>query len=256
MAEQEPCLLGLPSEIRLQIYHLLLNDKGRTVFEIRHESPELFKLEETPHRTSYRVLGRGLTRQSFPTTYHLVSDAEMHTAIMGANRQIHEETSYLLYGRHTFSFGRDIEAVVPFFSDITRRTRPFIHEIALFKQGSVYDRDYDRCEWSNVCEFLQKHMQLRSLKLVVEGGMPSMGWAGLPEYSVSDFKTLSSVKYEPLEWVWELLSVKGIGKLDVKSEIHHCPPSHSAAMGFFAAFSASIETGFTEFLRSEMLIET
>jgi hypothetical protein len=53
-----------------------------------------------------------------------------------------------------------------------------------------------------------------------------------------------------------LLSVKGIGKLDVKSEIHHCPPSHSAAMGFFAAFSASIETGFTEFLRSEMLIET
>jgi hypothetical protein len=179
----------------------------------------------------------------------------MHTSIMGVNRQIHEETSYLLYGRHTFSFGRDIEAIVPFFSDIMKDNRPLVHEISLVKQGSVYCRDYDRCEWSNVCEFLQKDMQIRCLVLVVEGGRPSLGWDGLPKYSVSDFKTLSSVKYEALEWVWELLSIRGVLKLDVKSEIHHCPPSHSSAMAFFAAFSASIESGFTEYLREELLIE-
>jgi len=91
------------------------------------------------------------------------------------------------------------------------------------------------------------------LKLIVEGGRPSMGWAPMPEYTVSDFKTLSTVKYESLEWVWELLSIKGLRKLDVSAEIHHCPPSHSSAMSFFAAFSASIETGFAEFLRSEMI---
>jgi hypothetical protein len=97
-------------------------------------------------------------------------------------------------------------------------------------------------------------MQLGSLKLVVEGGCPSLGWDGLPKYSPADFKTLSSVKYEPLEWVWELLSVKGIRNLIVSSEIRHCPPSHSSAMAFFVAFSASIETAFAEFLRAEMML--
>jgi hypothetical protein len=96
-------------------------------------------------------------------------------------------------------------------------------------------------------------MFVESLKLIVEGGRPSMGWVAIPEYTVADFKTLSTVRYEPLEWVWELLSIKGIRKLDVSSEIHHCPPSHSSAMSFFAAFSASIETGFAEFLRSQMI---
>jgi hypothetical protein len=99
-------------------------------------------------------------------------------------------------------------------------------------------------------------MQLGSLKLIVEGGRPSLGWDGPPNYSVADFKTLSNVKYEPLEWVWELLSVKGIRNVIVSSEIHHCPPSHSSAMAFFAAFSASIETAFADFLRAEMLTST
>lgn len=181
----------------------------------------------------------------------------MDTSIMGVNRKIYEETSYLLYGCHTFSFGRDVESIVPFFQDLTKQTKPLIHEISLVKQGSVYSRDYDRCEWTNVCEFLSGDMQIRSLKLVVEGGRPSLGWDGLPEYSVADFKTLASVRYEALEWVWELLSIKGLRNVEVSSEIHqHCPPSsHSNAMEFFAAFSASIEKGFAEFLRSELLVQ-
>lgn len=144
---------------------------------------------------------------------------------------------------------------MPFFSDMTKQTKPLIHEVCLVKQGFVYSRDYDRCEWSNFCDFIKSDLQLKSLKLVVEGGRPSLGWDALPEYTVADFKTLSSVKYEALDWVWELLAVKGIRNLVVSSEIHHCPPSHSAAMEFFAAFSASIETGFADFLRSEMVVQ-
>lgn len=81
-----------------------------------------------------------------------------------------------------------------------------------------------------------------------------MGWAGLDIYTPAAFKTLRSVKYESLEWVWELLKVKGIQKLDITSEIHHCPPTHSNAMEFFAAFSAAIELGFADFLKEEMLV--
>lgn len=97
-------------------------------------------------------------------------------------------------------------------------------------------------------------MRLQSLKMVVEGGRPSQGWEGLPHFSTNDFKTLQSVAYESLDWVWELLTIKGVQKLEVGSEVHHCPPSHSNAMAFFAGFSASIEHGFTDFLRQEMLI--
>lgn len=253
MADESP-FMRVPSEIRLMIYEHLFNDNDQKIFQIRNEDPETYKSRAPHTRTGYRVLGRDLVRQSKPTTYRLVNDVEMHTSIIGVNRKIYEETAHILYHNRTFDFGRDIEAIVPFFSDLTKHTRPFIQDISLVKQGSVYSRDYDRCEWSGVCDFLRDHMQIQSLKLVVEGGRPSLGWDGLPEYSAQDFSTLASVAYEPLEWVWQLLSVKGIRNLEVESEIHHCPPSHSSAMAFFAAFSSSIEKGFADFLR-EALVE-
>ncbi|KAH7308282.1 hypothetical protein BKA65DRAFT_176594 [Rhexocercosporidium sp. MPI-PUGE-AT-0058] len=253
MTDELSPFMRVPSEIRLMIYSLLFDDRNERTFEIRNQDPETYKRQDPHVRSQYRVLSRDLVRQSNATTYHLITDVDLHVSIMGVNRKIYEETVHILYGNRSFSFGRDIEAIIPFFSDVTKQTRPIIHEISLVKQGSVYARDYDRCEWSSVCDFLKDHMQVASLKLTVEGGRPSLGWEGLPEYSASDFKTLSNVRYEPLEWVWELLSIRGIRNLEVDSEIHHCPPSHSSAMTFFAAFSSSIEKGFTEFLRSELV---
>jgi len=256
MAAVQSPLLRIPSEIRLMIYDLLFDDKGHRTFEIRHESPKAYKGLGPHRRTSYRILTRSLMRQSLPTTYHLVTDVNLATSILSVDRKINEEATHQLYGCHSFGFGGDIEAVVPFFSDLRAKTRFLVNEISLVKQGYVYSRDYDRCEWSSVCEFIREKMRLSSLKLVVEGGRPSLGWKGFPGYTVADFKSLSNVRYEALEWVWELLAIKGISRLDVTSEIHHCPPSHSSAMAFFAAFSASIETGFAEYLRAEMGVTT
>ena len=247
--------MRLPSEIRLMIYDLLFDDRKQKTLEIRHRTPEDYKRRATPYRTTYRVLSRSLSRQSYPTTYCLATEAEIHVSIMGVNRKVHEETTHLFYGSHSFSFDRDVEAVVPFFSDLTAQTRPLIHEMSLTKQGSVYSRDYDRCEWSNLCEFVRDTMLLRSMKLVVEGGRPSMGWDGLQEFTVADYQTLSSVRYEALDWVWELLSIKGLRNLEIASRIHHCPPSHSNAMAFFAAFSSSIEKSFADYVRGQMLPE-
>lgn len=243
----------IPSEIRLLIYNLLLNDNDNQILEIRNEIPEHYKKRPSPSRTSYNIIGRDLARQSRLTTYCLNSDVEMHTSIMRVNRKIYEETAYVLYSTHSFSFQRDVEAIVPFFGDLTPRTRSLIQEISLVKQGSVYSRDYDRCEWAEVCNFLRDNMRLRSLHLVVEGGRPSMGWNETPTYSAKDFHTLSKVRHEQLEWVWELLTIKGIRKLKIGAEFRPCPPSRSNAMAFFAEFSASIEKGFAEFLRAELL---
>jgi hypothetical protein len=253
MADESP-FMRVPSEIRLMIYGLLFNDKDNQTLEFRNESAQQYKERTSALRTSYNVLGQDLGRQSRLTTYHLISDVEMHVSIMRVSRKIYEETAHTLYSTHSFGFGRDVEAIVPFFGDLTLQTRPLIREISLVKQGSVYSRDYDRCEWTEVCKFLRDNMRLRKLHLVVEGGRPSMGWDGLPTYSAEDFRTLSKVRHEPLEWVWELLTIKGIQHLEIGAEIRHCPPSHSNAMAFFAAFSASIEKGFKEFLRAELAV--
>jgi len=245
--------MRIPSEIRLMIYALLFDDNDHKTIEIRNRAPEDYKRRVIPHRTSYRVLGKDLTRQSHPTTYYLSTDTNIHVSIMGVNRKVHEETTHMFYGSHSFSFSRDVEAIVPFFSDLTKPTRALIQEVSLTKQGSVYSRDYDRCEWSNLCEFLREKMHIQSLKLTVEGGRPSLGWEGLKEFTVADFQTLSSVRYEALDWVWELKTIPGLRQLEITSEIHHCPPSHSNAMAFFAAFSSSIENSFADYLREEML---
>lgn len=256
MAVPSASLMGIPSEIRLSIIQHLLNDKGNTVFEIRNEDPDVFlRRPSTPRRSKYRVLGRDLIRQSRETTYRLVIDTDMHPQVMAVNRKLHEEASHELYTKHAFSFDRDIEAIVPFFDDLGTRTRPLVCEISLVKQGFVYSRDFDRCEWTSMCEALKSRMQIKKINLTVEGGKPSVGWTGLPQYTMDDYRTLASVRFDALEWVWKFLSITGIQELNVSDEIHHCPPSHSTAMEFFAAFSASINTGFTDFLRSELRIQ-
>lgn len=145
---------------------------------------------------------------------------------------------------------------MPFLGDLRPETRPLIDEICLSKQGFVFSRDYDRCEWREVCAFIANHMIIRGLKLVVEGGKPRGGWTqvfGGQTFSAEDFKVLRKARHEPLEWVWELLAIKGLQRVEVSSEIHQAPLHHSKNMTFFAEFSASIDNGFSEFLRSELV---
>ena len=50
------------------------------------------------------------------------------------------------------------------------------------------------------------------------------------------------------------LDIKGLQELDVRAVVEHCPPaSNSMAMAAFVRFSASVESGFAQFLRQAML---
>lgn len=159
----------------------------------------------------------------------------------------------MLYARHSFDFGGDIEAMVPFLSDLTPRSRELVHDISLTKKGSAYMREFDRCEWENVCEFVAKDMVVRKLVLRVMGAKPPAGLVDIPTYTASDFKLLASVNYEGLEWVQALLNIRTLHELEVIPELEHCHPPRSSAMAFYISFSASIEYGFAEYLASEML---
>jgi hypothetical protein len=246
-------MMRIPSELRLLIYDYLLDDGGHKTLCIRSEETSAYTGSGNHKRTGYRILVGSLHRQSRPTTYRLMTPTNLQTAIFSVNRTIYEEASTLLYSTHAFDFGDNIEAIVPFFSDFRSQTRPLVQQLSLIKQGDIYCRDFDRCEWANACEFLAEHMRLRKLALTVIGGKPLTGWEGIPEYTPRDFRLLS--RYEPFEWIRQLAAIESLEELEVLSEIRPCPPLRSNAMALFIAFSASIDTGLTKFLKAEMLGE-
>ncbi|KAI9644589.1 hypothetical protein NHQ30_006610 [Ciborinia camelliae] len=214
--------MRIPPEVRVMIYKLLFDDKNNKVFEIRNQNPNAYaNRANRPLRSSYGV-DRSLMLQSVCTTYHLCTAVDIHTSIMSVNRQIYGESAHLLYENRIFSFYKDIEAVDPFFSDLTPGMR-------------------------------SDQIQLKSLKLIIEGGRPRLGWGNLTRYTSADFKTLSRVAFEPLEWAFQLLEIKGIQRLKITSEMHSIPPPSRSSMAFFSAFSASIENGFAEYLRRELI---
>ncbi|KAF7912577.1 uncharacterized protein EAF01_001598 [Botrytis porri] len=249
-------LVSMPSEIRVMIYEYLFNDYNNKSFEIRNQKPYAYgQRPDGPSRSlrsSYSVDFSPL-RQQLQTTYELCTAVDIHTSIMRVNRKIYEETLPMLYYNRIFSFHKDIEAIVPFFSDLNPGTRPLVQEISLFKRGFIFSLESNRCDWNNLCKFLRDHMQLKGLKLIVEGGQPRGEWE-TRQYTSSDFETLTSHSNEHLVWVSQLLEIKGIQKLDITSEIQSMPSSnHSSSMALFVAFSASIMNGFAEYLRRELI---
>jgi len=254
--EEQSFLLRIPCEIRLMIYQLLLDDCGQSSFEIRSEPVEKYRRREKHRRTSYRILGAGMVRQTLKVTYHLASSARLHTNILATNKRIYGEASHLLYGKHSFDFGRDIEAIVPFLSDLTPQTRHLIWKISLTKQGSIYCREFDRWEWSSVCSFIAENLKIRQLVLRVMGIQAPREWPmeGVQQYTISDFRTLASVGFEGLEWVRDLRRITSLEDLEIIPTLVSCPPVRSStAMAFYTAFSRSIDKGFQDYLRAEML---
>ena len=247
--------MQIPAEIRLMIYKLLLVNEQERTLSIRTEDPTDCA---SPHlkqrrRSSYRIMADRFRARSIETTYHLPSDLAIYPSILGVNRQIHTEASHVLYSEHIFDFDKDVEAVVPFLQDLTTEARSSIKRIHIVKRALPYLKDFDHCEWRSVCAYLSDSMELVQLGLGVLGGKPASQWEAKETYDKSDFYLIS--RFEGMEWMNQLAAIKGLQHLDVKAHPQHCPPPMSNAMAFFVTFSASIESGFAEYLRSEMVLQ-
>lgn len=173
-----PPLLRIPFDIRMSIYEYLLDDCGNQKLEIRHralgQKCQSFR-PPAKRRSFYRIIEPSVRRQCATVTYALACDAEMHPAIMAANRRLHSEASWFLYGRHTFSFGADIEAIQPFLGDLTPSTRSLVRSLSL-RKGSPFGRGIDPIDWSYMCRNLQDWApKLERLRIIVEGDMPQSG---------------------------------------------------------------------------------
>lgn len=203
--------------------------------------------------TTYRVLFS-------PCTSHL---RQAIPSLLSLNRQIHAEASKILYSTYTFSFHTNIEALVPFLSDLTPASLSSLRHIGLTKKAIPYTKEFDRAEWSSAFSFLSSAPQicLQTLNLDIMAGKPAAGWNDVSPITASDFEVLTRVKKEwgsevggvDLEWVEQLMGVKGLRELNIRGVVEHCPPPRSEIMAFWVAFSKSIEGGFEEWVRSVMI---
>lgn len=242
-----------PAEVRGLIYEYLFVDAGQHRLLIRNAKAGKIPKEDGNIRSRYHVLDHTLHRRCYETTYQLENEnIYFCAALMRVNQQIYNETSYLIYGRHAFDFGDDIESVEPFLTDLTAESRCLIQEISLYKRAPIPSYENDRSEWRSVCRVLQESGTIKKLRLVVQGGKPSVEWHGPKELTANDFKLLTDLRHESLDWVNDLAQVKGIQELEVLPDVHYFPQPTSTSMLVFAAFSASIEKGLTEFLRSQL----
>lgn len=269
MYKQTSPLLLIPPEIRLQIYSYLLDDNGNQWLPISNKpAPE----DDSSHfcnngdqgdvsrsSSKYHVMEQTsmFHRRCYETTYNLACpEVEMHTNILAVCRLTYHEASDLLYGKHFFDFSHHIEAVVPFLEDRTPYTRSLLSTISVYKRGPLPSVGHtsDKHEWSYMCRFLSRSNTIRKLRLIVESGRPEKPWEGVQELSESNIRLLSLIDHESLAWAAELAQVKGLADLEIVPDVKYLPVPQSPAMAVYAALSASIEKGLTEFLRLEMNI--
>ena len=192
------------------------------------------------------------------TTYHALNAPPTPAApLLRTNRAIHAEAAEMLYANYTFDFDTHIEAVVPFLRDLTPLARACIRRIRLVKRALPYEKEFDRAEWTAALRYLTDPatgLCLRALELGVVAGRPGPdGWTDVQRYRASDFDLLKDA--DDMDWLGPLLELRGLRELDVHAVVEHCPPgSNSNAMARFIRFSASVETGFAEFMREQLLV--
>jgi hypothetical protein len=179
-AAGESFLMLAPAEIRGLIYEYLFDNGCDRKILIKNESA-CHRNRTDRIRTTYTVFDRSPFGRCYQTTYQLASkEAYFCAAIMRANRQLYHETACLLYAKHTFDFGSDIEAVAPFLSDLRPCSRRMVTELSVYKCApfSLYFNEHS--EWRAMCKYLQEHGAVKKLRLVVQGGKPGGGAAGAP----------------------------------------------------------------------------
>ena len=265
-------LLRLPTEIRLAIYKLLLFNHEEKTLRIRIEAPSVYEKhrKESRRRSKFRFIADRMRSQSTESTYYLKrhSSQEFYTGILGVNRQIHAEACHVLYSNHLFDFDMDIECILPFLQDLTPSALSSVRRVRMVKRSLPYTKDFDRCEWRSACDYIAEkirtqQMQLNQLDLDVYGGTPSLAnrpalhWKQRHTYTKSDFSVISKLDEmeEDMEWVRHVGAIKGLQALNVHALLEHCPIPGSKKMAFFVNFSASIEKGFAEYLKSLMFTQ-
>lgn len=234
---------------------LLIRTIEGTQYEARY-GPKSPRSEQI--RSTYKVRADRFRARCMSTTYHCLNNPrfEENLGILCTNKQIHAEAAELLYSSYTFDFDTHVEAMYTFLNDLTPFSRGCIRSVRLVKKPLPYDKEFDRAEWNTAMRYLtaaSSNINLRRMEFGIVAGRPGPhGWDRIPTWTAADFGLLRDM--DGMQWLQYLLEVKGLQELDVTSIVEHCPPAtNSMAMANYIRFSASVETGFAQFLREKLL---
>jgi len=146
-----------------------------------------------------------------------------------------------------------IEAFAGFLEDLTPFARNCIRSIRLVKRALPYDKEYSKAEWAVAMEWVSRLPSLKSLSLGIVAGRPGPdGWDLVPALQPEHFDILKGT--EGMEWIQELLAVKGLDHISVEPIVVHSPFARSAAMARYIQFSASVDDGtFAVWLKDNMI---
>ncbi|KAF1920861.1 hypothetical protein BDU57DRAFT_436524 [Ampelomyces quisqualis] len=227
-------------------------------------------------RSTYHIRTGPFLTTTTPTTYRvLLSPYTAHLrqtvpSLLALNQQIHAEASKVLYSTYCFSFHTSIEAVIPFLSDLTPQARSHVRQMSFTKKALPYTKEFDRAEWSSLCEYIALQHEaarspnpdvpdalgfsLRSLHLNVIAGKPDTGWDSITPITAADYNTMTRMRREwgggdgvfggmDLEWAEQLMEIKGLKVLSVKTLVEHCARPVSEKQAFWVAFSKSLVEG-------------
>jgi hypothetical protein len=212
-----------------------------------HESPQLIRSRFTIQNKYHSCTMR--------TTYRCINNPDLiHANILRTCKQIHNEAAPVLYGAWTFDFGSNVEAAVPFLSDLTPLARRCVRSVGLVKAPIAWDGCYERAEWDGATSYLATNLpSMRRLELGVVAGKPTTGeWDGLPELSKEDVEELVGKGWEGLEWVEQVSKIK-VQQLSVEAIVEPCSAPSSDAMALWVTLSKSVEGGFQAYLEELMV---
>ncbi|UNI19266.1 hypothetical protein JDV02_005460 [Purpureocillium takamizusanense] len=252
MADPPP-FLRIPRAIRLMMYEHLLDVHDSKTLNFRNHYllplPKSIHGDQRMRRSIYNALEPTLGRRACKATYVLADACDIHVAILAVSRQVRSEALALLYAKHTFHFGGDIEAAIHMLGDLSTTTRGVVRDIALRKGCPTTFIGNDYPSRASACGLLRTLPRLRKLSIVVGGGRPRSPWDGPRELSVSDLRLLSDTRHELLQWVRDLVGLESLEVLEMSADLAPMAPPGTSAILIFAAFSGSIETTLVDFMR-------
>jgi hypothetical protein len=223
--------LGLPLELRLKIYALLLPPRSHTIVtQIPHNgyfyntstiplhSASSFypfgtsapAKTKTQNLTTYKVLNR-----NFRTDFPKVS---IHPELLRVCRQITNEAEPVLYGAldTEWDFGTSIEAVAPFFGDRSQEARNCVGRVKVARE--IRDdaaSEYVDYAWERVCKYITTELLgLRTMDLTIwssSGSTASFPASILPEGTEEkESEVETGRKWKEWEFTKRLLEKEGL----------------------------------------------
>jgi hypothetical protein len=212
------------------------------------------------HRTKLFIRTGRFRARTMSTTYVCTNlPSELDVSILMVCKKTHFEAVGMLYGSYTFDFDTHVEAIPPFFSDLTEHARHCVKRVSLVKRALAYDRSSDLCEWASATSYLASSLpSLRLLDLGMVAGKPATGWPDVPVWNKEECEMMARViSWRGLEWVQDIreIRIKEGGTVNVRPVMENCPPVRDSEMlNFWVGVSRSLcEGGFGEWVTDMVL---